>query len=315
MQEHLIWVILAVTILVGTLVPGFLKPLNLLNVLWAASPLGCMVLGMLFVMLVGGIDLSLESTFGFASVIAVVLMMSSIPGRFAFGLIPAPVALVVALGIGALVGLVNGLISVKLRVVPFLVTLAMLLVLRGAVIYLVPEGVYYLPDAFTVFGRLKFDDVPISIGVLLILYVVGYIILNHTSLGKNIYAIGNNEDAAFVAGINVERVKIFMYVLAGFFAAFGGLIDAGRIQAVHADMGKDEIMMVLAATVLGGTSMTGGAGSITGIFAALMVISIIENIMNLIGVDPSIREVIFGLILMLAIVLASLQGRTKRGVH
>ncbi len=269
-----------------------------------------MVLGMFFVMLVGGLDLSIESTFGFAPAVAVVLMLQWLPG-----IVTPFVAVLVTLLLGVLAGLINGLFSVKLKVNPFLVTLAMLLVLRGIVIYLIPEGVYYLPDVFTFFGRFKFHDVPVSIAVLLLLYGFGYLIINHLSLGKHIYAIGNNEDAAYVAGIDVQRTKVTTFVLAGLFAALGGLLEAGRLQAVHAELGQDSIMMVFAATILGGTSLSGGEGRISGIFGALLVISIIENLMNLYGVEPSIRQIVFGVILLLAITIASLQGRARRAAH
>ncbi len=267
-----------------------------------------MVLGMFFVMLVGGLDLSLESTFAFAPTIAIVLMQTWLPN-----VVTPPVAVVVTLILGLLAGLVNGLISVRLKVNPFLVTLGTLMVMRGIVIYLIPEGVYYLPQDFTFLGRVKlFDQIPLAIFVLLVLYFIGYLIVEHHSLGKSIYAIGNNEEAAYVAGINVSRVKILTFVLAGLFAAFGGLLEIGRLQSVVADLGEGDVLMVFAAAILGGTSLAGGEGRVTGIFAAVLVLAIIENLMNLLGVEPSIRQVVFGVIFLAAIYVASLQGRSKK---
>jgi ribose/xylose/arabinose/galactoside ABC-type transport system permease subunit len=305
-RQHLIWVILAILVVVGIFVPGFLSSRNILNVMWAAAPLGAMVLGMFFVMLVSGLDLSLESTFAFAPTLGIMFMLSWLPG-----IVTPVIAVVLTLVFGALVGLLNGFMSVKLRVNPFLITLGTLLVMRGFVIYLIPEGVYYLPEDFTFLGRERlFGEIPIAIAVFLGLYVLGHIIINKHSLGKSIYAIGNNEEAAFVAGINIVRVKILTFVFAGLFAAVGGLLEIGRLRSVVADLGEGDILMVFAAAILGGTSLSGGEGRVTGVFAAVLVIAIIENLMNL-GVEPSIRQVLFGLILLAAIFAASLQKRMR----
>lgn len=303
-DENLIWVILLGIALVGLTVDGFLSTRNLINILWAATPLGCMVMGMFFVMLVGGLDLSIESNFAFSSCVAIILITTSpIPP-----LLGVPIALVV----GVLVGFVNGLISVKLRVNPFLTTLAMLLTLRGAVIYLIPEGVYGLPPEITFLGSYKIAGIfPVAIIILVLVYVVGYIITDYTSFGKNLFAIGNNEQAAFVAGINVSRVRILTFVLAGFFAALGGIIEVGRLKSIVADLGSGSIMLVFAATILGGTALSGGEGKVSGIFGGVLVLGVIENLLNLFGVEPSIRQMVYGIVLLGAIYLASLQKRVK----
>jgi simple sugar transport system permease protein len=304
-SEHLIWLILVALCVAGFFVPGFFSTRNVVNIFWASAPLGCTVLGMFMVMLVSGLDLSLESTFGFAPTLATMFMVTWLPDY-----VTPLVAIFITLLTGILVGLINGLISVKLKVNPFLVTLATMLIMRGIVVYLIPEGVYYLPDGFTFLGKYRIGNVvPFSIIVLLVLYLLGYVITNRLSLGKNIYAIGNNAEAAYVAGIRVERVKIITFMLAGLFASIGGIIEVGRLSAVTADMGEGSIMMVFAATILGGTSMAGGEGKITGIFGAVLVLSIIENLLNLFGVDPSIRQIVYGSILLAAIYLASMQKK------
>lgn len=308
-RNHLIWLVLLATCTFGAVfIQGFVSLQNFTNVLWAAAPLGMMVLGMFFVMLTGGLDLSLESSFAVAPVLAVVLMMQTAPD-----IVSPPIAILLTLAIGILVGLFNGTFSVRLKVNPFLVTLAMLLFLRGIVIYLIPEGVYYLPEAYTFLGKFKIaDEIPVSIIVLLIIYTLGYVLINRTSFGKNIYAIGNNEQAAYVAGINVSRTKILTFAAAGLFAAIGGMLEAGRLNAVVADMGEGQIMMVFAGVILGGTSLSGGQGRITGILGAVLLLAVLENLMNLFGVMPSVRQMVFGAILLGAIWLASLQERANR---
>lgn len=211
--------------------------------------------------------------------------------------------------IGLAVGAAAGAFAVKLRVNAFLVTLATLLLMRGFVIYLIPEGVYYLPSPYTYLGEERWFGVPVAIFVWLFLYLVAWLFIERHRIGKEIYAIGNNEEAAFLAGVKVQRTKILCFAIAGFAAALGGLLEVGRLQSVVADLGQGQILMVFAGTILGGTSLSGGIGRLSGVFAAVIVIALIENIMNLVGIEPSIRQIVFGLVLLLAIYLASLQDR------
>lgn len=303
-SENLVWLLLLLLMVVGFFVRGFWGVANLTNILWAAAPTGLMVLGLFFVMLTGGLDLSLESTFAAAPTIAAMLMLTWAPA-----LVPPPVAIVVTCLLGLAFGLFNGVFSVRLGVNPFLVTLATLIVLRGIVIYLIPEGVYYLPDAYTFLGRARVGPIPVAIVVLLAIYAFGYLLIERHRFGKNVYAVGNNERAAYIAGIDVARTKMAAFAFAGLFAAVGGLLEVGRLQSLTADMGEGDILMVFAAAVLGGTSLSGGKGRIVGILGAVLVLEVVDNLMNLRGVEPSIREIVFGLILLGGIYVASLQGR------
>jgi simple sugar transport system permease protein len=304
--QNLIWLILGATFLFGVTIHGFLSPTNLTNVAWASVPVGCMVLGMFFVMLTGGLDLSLESIYGVAPVIGIVLLNDYL------SFLPEPVALVFAVGTGIVAGLLNGLISVKLHVNPFLVTLAALLFWRGLVIFLIPEGIYNLPNGYTFLGSFRFFGFfPVAIVLGLALFGIAWVVINRTAFGKAIYAVGSNPMAAYVAGINVDRVKISVFVIAGLLAGLGGLVEVGRIGAVVDDMGQNSIMMVFAGTILGGTSLAGGRGRLSGILAAILELAMIDNVMNLIGVEPSARQMIFALILLGAIYLASFQERRE----
>ena len=306
-ERHLIWALLAVLIAIGLSVPGFLSVRNVINVLWSAAPLGCMVLGMFFILLTGELDLSLESTFAVAPTVAIVLMLDWLSGGLWAGL-----TIPIALALGLLIGFFNGTFAVRLGVSAFLVTLATLLTLRGIVIFLIPEGVYYLPPEIVFLGGSRvFDLIPVAVIVWLALYAFAWVLINRHRLGKSIYALGNNAEAAYIAGIDIARSKVAVFTLAGMFAAIGGLLEVGRLSSVTADMGQGDILMVFAGAILGGTSLTGGVGRVGGIFAAVLVIAIIENLMNLYGVAPSIRQIVFGLILLGAIYLASLQGRLR----
>ncbi|MBX6321872.1 MAG: ABC transporter permease [Rhodospirillaceae bacterium] len=303
-ERHLIWVLLALLVAVGLAIPGFATARNILNVLWAAAPLGCMVLGLFLVLLIKEVDLSLESTFAFGPTIAIVAMQDWLPS-----IIHPVLAAILTPLMGLVVGAVAGAFSVRLRVNAFLVTLATLLLMRGVVIYLIPEGVYYLPDAYTFLGEQRLLGIPVAIIVWLTLYFAAFVLVERHRLGREIYAIGNNEEAAFLAGVKVQRTKIVCFAMAGFAAALGGLLEVGRLQSVVADLGQGSILMVFAGTILGGTSLSGGIGRLTGVFGAVIVIALIENIMNLVGIEPSIRQMVFGCVLLVAIYLASLQDR------
>ena len=306
-ERHLIWALLVLLVLIGLTVPGFLSTRNLINVLWAAAPLGCVVLGLFFVLLTGSLDLSLESTFALAPTLAIMIVLNWLPDLVWPGL-TMPIVLV----IGLVAGMVNGFISVRLGVNAFLVTLATLLVYRGIVIFLIPEGIYYLPIEMTFWGESRaLGFLPIAVIIWFVFYGLAFALINYHRLGKNIFALGNNPEAAFIAGVDVDRTRITCFCIAGVLAALGGLLEVGRLQSAVADLGQGDILMAFAGAILGGTGLAGGVGSVGGIFAAVLVISIIENLMNLFGVEPSVRQIVFGLILLAAIYLTSLQGRVR----
>ncbi len=304
--EHLIWPIVLLMVIIGATVPGFLTSGNIINLVWGAAPLGCMVVGLYFVMITGRLDLSLESTYALAPTVAVLFMTQWWVG------IPAPFAILITLLVGAFVGLVNGFLSITLGVNPFLVTLATLLIMRGIVVYLIPEGVYNLPSGYTALGGERVGTLPLALFVLLGLIALAWAVMRFTTFGRNLIAIGNNERACRVAGINVPLMAIGAFVIAGASAALGGLLSAGRLFSVDASMGDGDILIVFAAVTLGGTALTGGKGRVTGLLGALLVIGGITNLMNLIGVDATVRQIVFGVVLLLAILLSSLQERLRR---
>ena len=304
-SEHLIWPILLLLVVVGAFVPGFLTSGNLLNLLWGAAPLGCMVVGLYFVMIAGKLDLSLESTFALAPTVGVLAM-----GDW-WHLNPV-LGILVTLLVGVLVGAFNGLVSIRLNVNPFLVTLATLLTLRGVVVFLIPEGVYDLPSGYTSLGgRQLIGGLPIAVLVLAVLFAAAFVVMRSTAFGRSLIGIGNNEAACRVAGINVAAISVGAFVVAGFCAALGGLLEAGRLFSVDASMGSGEILTVFAATTLGGTALNGGRGHVTGLLGAILVIGGITNIMNLVGVESSLQQIIFGAVLLAAILLSSLQDRLR----
>ena len=310
LTEHFIWPMVVLMVLIGAGVPGFLTAGNWLNVLWGAASLGCLALGLYFVLMTGRMDLSIESTLVFAPTIAVLFMNNWIPGlNPLFGIL-------IALGVGALVGLFVGVLSNYANVNPFLVTLGLLLALRGLVVFLIPEGVYDVSEGFTALGRTRLGEgdikVPVAAIVIILIFVLAYLVMRYTFFGKAISAIGNNEQATRVAGVNVNFIVVSVFVVAGVLAALGGIIEVGRLNSVDASMGEGRILLVFAAVALGGTALTGGRGRVTGVFGAVIVLSGITNLMNLVGFPTALQQVMFGVILLSAILLSSLQDSLRK---
>jgi len=190
----------------------------------------------------------------------------------------------------------------------------MLLILRGFSEFLIPEGLYYLPATFNALGEGKIAGFPVALILFIIAIVFVHILTIKTTLGKNLYAIGSSQQAAFLAGVNVENVRTASFIFSGFFAALGGLVSAGRMQAVIASMGDGQVMTVFAACFLGGVSMNGGKGNVIDLVGAILTLSIITNILNLLGVNPFLINVIYGFVLLFAILFSNMQEKIKQNM-
>lgn len=307
-SNHGVWVIFLFIFVIGAIgVPGFMTGYNLVNVFWGNIPFSFMALGMFIVLLVGETDLSIESIYAICPIIGAVLMTKYLPG-----IVTPGVAIIICLLVGVICGLINAFLSVYIKINSFLATLTMLLVLRGVSQYLIPEGLYYLPYTFIALGDERIFAVPLAVIVFIIVAVLIYTLTTKTVFGKNLYATGSSETAAYLAGLNTRRIRLAAFILAGVLAALGGLIGSGRMQAVTADMGAGDIMMVFAACFLGGSSMSGGNGEIIDLVGSILTLSIITNLMNLVGVNPFLVKIVYGLILLLAIIFANVQQVIRR---
>lgn len=302
--ESFIWVLVAVLLIVASLVmPNFFTVTNFLNILYHTSAIGMMILGMSFCLLVGRMDLSLESTFAIAPAIGVLLATQWAP------FLPPWSAVPLAVAVGAGVGLINAILVVKLKINSFLATLAMLIILRGLLVYILPQGIWEIPDlinflgsAQVYFGNVRF---PITIPIYIALFVLAGFIVANTSFGKNLVAVGSNPTASFIAGINVDRIYILVFVIAGMCAAFGGVLLAGRMGSVVNGMGEGDILLVFAGTVLGGISLDGGKGKILNALGGALLLTIISTILNYGGFSPFLIQAFQGLILLAAMIIST----------
>jgi len=273
----------------------FLSGRNLVFVLLQISVNTILASGMTMVILSKGIDLSVGSVVALSGVVGADLVAQGWP---------VPLAAAVAIGIGALVGLVNGASIVYLRVAPFIATLAMMTAARGLA-YLYTDGVSVgnLPEAFTVWGNGRIGPVPIPVLVAAVVVGGTAILLGRTVFGRRLYALGGNEEAARLAGVRVGRAKIVIYTLMGALAALGGILLAARLGAGDPKAGQLFELTAIAAVVVGGTSLAGGRGGVWGTVLGALIIGVLDNGLVLMDVSAFWQMVVKGLVILGAVAL------------
>ncbi|KHD86219.1 ribose ABC transporter permease [Heyndrickxia ginsengihumi] len=284
-------------IIVAILNPSFLAPLNILNLLRQVSINALIAFGMTFVILTGGIDLSVGSTLALSSALMAGMIVS--------GIDPI-IAIVISALLGAVMGAVNGILITKGKVAPFIATLATMTIFRGlTLVYMNGNPITGLGDnyAFQLFGRGYFLGIPVPAITMIITFMILWFILHKTSFGRKTYAIGGNEKAAFVSGIKVDRVKWMIYSLAGMLAALAGAILTSRLNSAQPTAGTSYEMDAIAAVVLGGTSLSGGKGRIFGTLVGALIIGTLNNGLNLLGVSSFYQQVVKGIVILIAVLI------------
>jgi simple sugar transport system permease protein len=307
--------VIALMFIVGaTFAPRFLTTLNMINIAAQVAVLGIVTLGLTFVLMVGRLDLSLESTVGFAPMVAAMLMAKASAGGSGF-LVPGWVGLMVTMAIAAVVGMFNAYLIVKVRVHPLITTLGMLVLLRGGVL-VVSSGrsIYSPPAAYTWLGSAKVLGIPVSVLTLIIAATFVGVMFRYHRYGRALYAVGGNEDAARAAGINVDRMIFSAFVFASLLAGIGGIILTGRLDSVVTTQGDGLIFNCFAAAVIGGISLGGGKGTIVGMMSGVILIGVINNLLTLAQVPSFWVQASTGAIIIVAAVLAALASRRSSGV-
>ena len=311
LREVALLPVLVLLLVVGAVVsPVFLTVSNLAGIGQQISALGVVVVGESLILMIGGMDLSLESTFGLAPMVAAWLILPV--AAYGSGAQISPyLGLLVLLAVGAAVGLVNGLLIVKGRLNGFIVTLGMTIVLAGLQNGIVKaQTLFNLPKAFGYLGSAYFGQVPVSFVLAAIIFVLVGLFLRYHRTGRAIYAVGGNPAAARAAGIKVERIKIGVYVAGSMLAAVGGLMEAGRVSAVTGQQGYGEgiIFSVFAAAVIGGVSLRGGRGNMIGAASGVILLGFVQDILDLANVSNYWIEAIDGAVILFALFLARIVG-------
>jgi simple sugar transport system permease protein len=304
---------IVVIAIVGQIVnPVFLHTDNLINVLQTMSEIAILVLAETLVLIAGRMDLSLESTFGLAPGVAAWLVVQ--PGvTHGLGVVPGAWAIPVTLLVGALIGAFNGLLIVRFRLNGFIVTLGMLIVLRGILTGITGGKTFFdLPQSMLYLSNTNWLGMPASIWVCLLAFAVAIVVLGFTRPGRALYAIGGNVDAARAAGIRTDRVLWLTLVVASTLAALGGLLLSGRLASVAAAQGNGDIFTVFAAAVIGGVSLNGGKGSMFGAFTGVLLLFMIQNVLTLAGVPAQWISALNGAIILVALAVSRItSGRAQ----
>ncbi|MFF0145568.1 monosaccharide ABC transporter membrane protein (CUT2 family) [Amycolatopsis sulphurea] len=300
---------LVVVFVIGGLISDtFLSFDNVLSILSAAAALSLVVLGESLVLLTGKFDLSLESTMGIAPAIGAMLVVPAASSGFGTGW-PAALGLLAIPAAGALIGFVNGFLIVKLKLNAFIVTLAMLTVLRGTQIGATGgKTLFDRLDAFTVLATTTFAGLPMSVWLAAALFALFGLGLRYHRTGRALYAIGGNPEAARAAGIRVDRISWLVFVVAGILAALGGLAYTGYVGALGADQGDGLILQVFAAAVIGGVSLDGGKGTLVGALTGVLLLQSVDSLLRIAQVPAEWLKAIYGGIILIALIISRYAG-------
>jgi simple sugar transport system permease protein len=305
---------IVLAIVAGSLTSSsFLTTANFSNILQQSSELAVLVIAESIILIAGKFDLSLESVVGLAPMVSAWLIVKDTTmGGSGVGLNPG-LAIALLFLVGALVGLMNGFLVVRLQLNAFIVTLAMLILLRGVTLGITDgKTLFELPAAFLYLGTAKWLTIPISVWLAGALYLVFGLFLRYHRVGRALYAIGGNPEAARVAGIQVERITWGAYIVGGVLAALAGLMLTGRIASVVSSQGQNMIFYVFAAAVIGGISLNGGRGRLLGALTGVLLLGILQNVLTLALVPAFWIDAAYGAIILVALILARVSGGTPQ---
>lgn len=278
---------------------GFIDYSNIMNLVRQASINGLLAIGMTFVIITGGIDLSVGSIVAFSGVISAGLVTGEDPSS-------AIVALSVGVLAGGLLGLINGFLVARFNVAPFIATLAMMSIARGlTMVYSNGNPISGLSDSFIFLGGGEFLGIPIPIFILIISFIMGAILLNKTAFGRHVFAVGGNESASLISGVKVNRVKVAVYTISGLLAGLAGVILSARVSAGLPQAGTAYELDAIAAVVIGGTSLAGGRGRLWGTLIGVLIIGVLSNGMDLLNVSSYYQMIVKGVIIVAAVLFDS----------
>jgi ribose transport system permease protein len=300
--------LVVLVILMSFLSPYFLKQENIFNVLRAMSTIGIMAIGQTMIIVTGGIDLSVGSVLAVSAVVAARLMFT--------GVVPPWIAVAIGLGVGTVLGLINGLVVTRLRVSPFIATLGMLSIARGLTLFIatglegtVASNVPMRNEAVNFLGGGYVGPVPMPVIEMVVLVIIFSLFLRYTVLGRQIYAVGSNEQAARLSGVPVNLVKLFVYTVTGTLAALSGIMTAGLLATAATSAGTGTELEVIAAVVIGGASLAGGEGTIIGSIIGAAIMAVLRNAFILLKLPTYMQTITIGAVIILAVAADQIRRR------
>ncbi len=304
--------VIVLLIIAGSFVnPAFFTASNFINVAQQSAALGAVVVAETLILLTGKFDLSLQSTYGLAPMVGAWLIVPTNGQGLGTNWNPF-IGIAIVLLIGLAVGAFNGFLVIKLGFNAFIFTLAMLILLAGIQVGIVSgRTIYFLPPAFTYLGAQFLLGIPVSVWVTGAIFLLSALFLKYHRVGRAIYAIGGNIEAARAAGIHVDRIRIGVFIVASFLAALAGLMTAGQVVAVTASQGNNLIFTVFAAAVIGGISLDGGRGRMVGALTGVILLALVTNILVLSQIQTFWIDAADGFIILIALALARLIGTER----
>jgi len=292
----ILFIFIGLFVISAIFVDGFFTYTNVINIFRQISFLAIIALGQFFVILVGGIDMSPGSSIGFFSLL--------LAGLIYWNGLPIGVAIVLVLIASIVIGLVNGILSVYGKLPAFIATLVTMIVLKG-VNYLYSDGIPIsgLPSGFKVLGAGYIGGIPIPVIILIIITLLCWVFTMHTRTGRSLYAVGGNEEASRLSGINTNRIKLLAFVIGSVLTALGTILITSRTMAGQPTLGDTMLFDIITIVVLGGTSLSGGRGKVFGVVIAALILGIIDNVMVLLGIGSYWQWIIKGVILAAVVVI------------
>lgn len=285
--------LIALSIVLWILTPHFMTVSNLLNVAQQTTLVAIIAVGMTFVIITGGIDLSVGSALAFSGVAMATLLQKGVP---------LSIALLAGLGAGLLCGLVNGLLITIGRLPPFIATLGMMSVARGAaLVFTGGRPVSGFSDTFRQIAVGEIFHIPAPVIIMLAVYLIAHFVLTKTKLGRYTYAIGGNEEATILSGVNVRLYKTLVYGLCGMLSGLAAIILTARLNSAQPIAGMMYELDAIAATVIGGTSLTGGEGTIFGTLIGALIIGVLRNGLNLLDISSFVQQIVIGAVIIVAV--------------
>lgn len=303
-RTGILWVMVVLIIVMSVMSPTFFTSRNLLNVVKQASITSIIGVGMTFVLITGGIDLSVGSVMALSGTLAASVAAADKN-------LPVFAAILAGAGLGTLCGLINGIGVSYIGFPPFIMTLGMMTIARGIpLVYTNGTPIFGLSDSFNALANSRLLGIPTLVYYMVVFSAAGYIILSRTVLGRQIYGIGGNEEAARLSGVATAKLKMLVYVFSGFLSGIAGILICSRITSGNGTVAQGYEMNAISAAVIGGVSMTGGYGSVLGMVVGAMILTIIQNSFDIMGVNSFYQDIIKGIIILLAVFL-DLRGKKK----
>jgi ribose transport system permease protein len=287
--------------------PKFLEPRNLVNIVAQASSTGIVAVGMTFVLLTAGVDLSVG---------AIMFVAAAIAGKIALGGLPLPLALLAMLAVGLLFGAFNALFVTRVRVTAFIVTLATLFIGRGLGLRITETRAMNLPEGFLQLGSAELLGVPLPVWIFAATLLLAHLVLTRTAFGRQVFAVGYGIEAANKAGVHTSRILAAVYLISGACAAVAAMISLGQLGAVSPKLGEQKEFAAIAAAVLGGTSLFGGRGNVLpGTLVGSLLIQTMENGLVIMNANPYLYPMVTSAVIFAAIILESSRNRAETRLH